>query len=115
MAYPQPRRASSPNTFCSKRGIHAELHDDAPAESGAEVGDELPQKAHGLGGVVDIAGPVLQPQDVPGLREMSQERVVARVLPMVRVEAPEGPADRGAGADHGAIDVDGEARQRQAT
>ena len=49
----------------------------------------------------------------PGLGEVGQQRIVARVLPMMGIEAAEGPADRRAGADHGAIDVDREPRQRE--
>jgi hypothetical protein len=45
------------------------------------------------------------------LGEMGQERVVAWVLPMMGIEASEGPADRRAGTNDRAIDVDGQARQ----
>src|SRR2546426_2169826 len=64
-------------------------------------------------GVVDVARPVLEPQDVPGLRHVGQERVVTGILAVVGIEAAEGPADRGPGADDGAIDVEREARQLQ--
>ena len=63
---------------------------------------------------MDVAGPVLQPQDVAGLGDVGEQRIVAGVLPMMGIEAAEGPADGGAGADHGAIDVDRQPRQRQA-
>ena len=49
--------------------------------------------------VVDVAGPVLHPQQVTGLRQMRGDRVVALVLPVMRVitarpEAPCGPPCR---------------------
>src|SRR3989449_10804630 len=57
---------------------------------------------------------VLAAQDVARLGQMGEQRIVAGVLAMVRVEAPKRPRDRGPGADDRAIDVDGQARQSQA-
>jgi hypothetical protein len=61
-----------------------------------------------------VAGTVLEPEDVAGLRDVGQQRIVARVLPMVRVEPTEGPADGGPSPDHGAANVDGDPGQVQA-
>ena len=72
------------------------------------------RNGHGLLGVVDVARAVLQPEDVAGLGHVGDQRVVARVFPMMGVEAAEGPADGGPGPDDRAIDVDRQARQVQA-
>ena len=57
-----------------------------------------------------VARPILDPQDVAGLRDVGEQRVVAAVLPVVRVEAAERPRHGGAGAHHGAVDVKRKAR-----
>ncbi|HSD32308.1 MAG TPA: hypothetical protein VLB49_10390 [Gemmatimonadales bacterium] len=112
-----PGREELQNPALEEGRVHAELQGHPPAELAAEIVDHLPQEGEGLPGIVDIAGAVLQAQDVAGLGDVGQERIVARVLPLMRVEASEGPADGGAGADHRAIDGDrdpgqGQARQR---
>jgi hypothetical protein len=94
--------------------VHTELQGDPPAEVVAEVVDHRPQEGDGLLGVVDVDGAVLQPQDVAGLGDVGQERIVAGVFPMMRVETSERPAHRGPGPDHRAIHVDRDPRQGQA-
>jgi hypothetical protein len=93
--------------------VHAKLQRYASPEAAAQVVDQLPQEGHGLLGVVDVAGAVLQPEDMAGLSHMGEQRVVARVLPMMGVEPAERPADRGPGAHDRSIDVDGQAWQIQ--
>ena len=61
-----------------------------------------------------IAGPILHPQDVARLGHVGEQRIVAGILAVMGIEAAEGPAHRRPRADHGAIDIDREARQRQA-
>src|SRR5581483_4409288 len=60
--------------------IHAELQREAPTEAVPELVDQLAQESDGPAAVVDIPGPVLQPQDVAGLGQMGQQGVVTRVL-----------------------------------
>ena len=60
-----------------------------------------------------VAGAVLQAEDVPRLGDVGDQRVVARVLSMMGIEAPEGPAHRGPGPDDRAVHVDREPRQVQ--
>jgi hypothetical protein len=62
---------------------------------------------------VHVAGPVFDPQDVAGLRDVGEQRVVAAVLAMVRIEAVERPRDGGAGAHDGAIDIEREPQHVQ--
>jgi len=64
-------------------------------------------------GIVHVARPVLEPQDVPSLREMGDQGVVARVFPMMRIEPAERPGDRRTGTNDRAVDIDGEPRQLQ--
>ena len=85
--------------------VHAELQYDASPEPAAQVLDELAQERDGLLGVVHVARAVLQPEDVAGLGHVGDQRVVARVLPVMGVEPAERPANRGSGADDRAIDV----------
>ena len=42
-------------------------------------------------GVVDVAGAVLKPQDLPGLGQMRQQRIVAGILGMMGIEAMHRP------------------------
>ena len=109
-----PRREQGENPALEEGRVHAKLQRHAPAELAAQVVDHFPQERDGLLGIVDIARPVFQPEDVAGLRDVGQQRIVARVLPMVRVEPPEGPADGGPSPDHGAVHVDGDPGQVQA-
>ena len=43
------------------------------------------KEGHGLLGVMHVAGAVLQPEDVPGLGDMGDQRIVAGVLPVMRL------------------------------
>jgi hypothetical protein len=62
-----PRGEQVQNPALEEGGVHAELQGHAPAEPAAQVVDQLAQERDGLLGVVHIAGPVLQPEDVAGL------------------------------------------------
>ena len=73
--------------------------------------DQLAEKPDGPAAIVHIPRPVLQPQDVAGLGEMRQQRVVAGVLLAMGIVAAEGPGHRVAGPDHGPIHVDRQPRQ----
>ena len=109
-----PRGEQAENPALEEGGVHPELQGDAPPEPAAQVRDELAQKGHGLLGVVDIARAVLQPEDMAGLGHMGDQRVVARVLPMMGVEPPERPADRGPRADDRPVHINGQAGQVKA-
>jgi hypothetical protein len=49
--------------------------------------------------------------DVAGLGDVGEQRVVAEMFPMMRIETAERPLDLGAGADDGPIHVDRQPRQ----
>jgi hypothetical protein len=54
---------------------------------------------------------VPQLEDVAGLSHVGDRRVVAPIFPVMRLEAAEGPADRGSRADDRSLDVDRQALQ----
>ena len=62
------------------RGIHAEFERHAPAQPAADGVDELTQERGGLLVVVDVAGSILETQDVAGLRDVREQRVVAAIF-----------------------------------
>ena len=97
-----------------KRGVHAKFERQRPAQPTADSVNQVPQKGRSLLGVVHVPGPILEAQDVPGLGDVSQQRIVAAVFAMVRIEAAERPGDRRSGADHGAVDIEGEPRHVEA-
>src|SRR2546427_8055025 len=116
MAKAQPRAVSSRRTSRWKNAAsmrNSSGSAERVAEPSAHTVDHRAEERRRLLGIVDVAGPVLEPQDVPGLRHVGQERVVTGILAGVGIEAAKGPADRGPGADDGAIDVEREARQLQ--
>ena len=97
-----------------KGRVHAELQGQRPAQTAPQAVDQLAQERGRLLGVVHVARAILEPQDVARLGDMGHERVVAEILPVMGIEAAEGPGHRGAGADDGAVDVDGQARHVEA-
>jgi hypothetical protein len=109
-----PRGEQPEHGGLAEGGVHAEFQGDPPAELGAQVVDELAHEGDGLFGVVDVARPILEPQDVTRLGQVSQQRIVAGIFPMMRIEPAKGPGHRRASADHRAINVDGEPGQLQA-
>ena len=58
---------------------------------------------------MDIAGAILEPEDVPGLGHVGDQRGVARILPMMGVEAAERPPHGRPRADDRAIHVNRQA------
>jgi hypothetical protein len=63
-----------------KRRVHAEFERPGAAQPGADAVDQLAPEGDRLLGVVDVPGPVLEAQDVPGLRHVGEQRVVAQML-----------------------------------
>jgi len=60
---------------------------------------------------MDVPRAILEAQDVASLRQVGHERVVAQVLPVMRIEAAEGPLHGGSGGHDGAVQVHRQARQ----
>ena len=55
---------------------------------------------------MDIAGAVLEPEDLAGLRQVGEQRVVTGVLGVMRVKAACSPSHFTTGTDDGAVKVD---------
>ena len=53
---------------------------------------------------------LFEAEDLAGLRDVGDQRVVAQMLAMMRIETPERPLHFGPGADDGAIDVERQPR-----
>jgi len=108
-----PALEQAQDLLLEKRRIHAEFEGHRPPEPLAEVGDERAQKARGAATVVHVAGTIAQVENLARLRQVREQRVVARLLALMGVEPPEGPGDLTAGRDHRAVDIDREPRQPQ--
>ena len=108
------RRQQPQDVALEKGGVHPELQGEPTAERGPQAVDHLAQERAALLGIVHVARPILHAQDVARLGDVGQQRVVAGILPVMRVEAAEGPAHGGARAHDRAIDIDRQARQAEA-
>ena len=93
--------------------MHAELERLRATPAPADLFDQFAHEGFGALAVVDVAGAVLEPKNLTGLREMSEQRVIARVLGVMGVEAAHGPPDLAAGADHRAVDVNRQSAQSE--
>src|SRR4029077_8456159 len=91
-----------------KGPIHTEFAGVARAESRPQLREQVPEESQRRLAIVDVARSILHPQDLPALRLVGGDRVVARHLAAMRVETPLRPLDLQPGRDHGAVDVDGE-------
>jgi len=89
-----------------KGRVHAKFQRQRAPQAGAQLADQFAHEALRALGVVDVARAVLEPQDLPSLRQMGQQRVVTGILGVMRVEAAHRPSDLTAGANHGAVQVD---------
>ena len=61
---------------------------------------------------MDIARSILHSQDMAGLGQMRQDRIVRRILAMMRIKPPKRPSHTGSGGNHAAVDIQGQSRQR---
>ena len=59
-----------------KRRIHAEFQPQSASQARMDLADQFAHKALGALGVMDIAGTVLEPEDLPGLGQVSEPRIV---------------------------------------
>src|SRR5262245_19144645 len=63
------------------------------------------RKTYGPFGIMHIARSILHPQNVSGLSQMSQDRVIRRIFTMMGVEPPKGPRHSGPRSNHAAVDI----------
>ena len=88
--------------------VHATTKMVARAQGLLDLAEERPQKGYGGLAVVYIPRPIVQPQEMTAFGQKSRDRIVAGHLAMMRIVAPGRTADLGAGAQHRAVDVDGQ-------
>ena len=81
------------------------------AQALAHVGEQRDETLGRADRVVHVARPIPHPEELAGLREMRRQRVVRRVLRMVRAEATLGAIDALAAAQHRAVELDRGARE----
>jgi hypothetical protein len=93
--------------------VHAQLELRGLAEALPELPDHDPQEAIGILGVVHVARPIAQPQDLAELGHVHAQRVVRGILRAVRAEAPCRPLHVASRAQHAAIEVEGDATKPQ--
>ena len=55
---------------------------------------------------MDVAGTVLEPEDLSGLSQMGEQWIVTGRLAVMGVKAARGPGHFSASADHGAVKID---------
>ena len=83
----------------------------AAPEGHHDLVPHLPQKRQARLSVMHVPRPVLHAQDVRGLGDMRQDRVVARHLAVMRIEAAKRALHLQPCRDHHAIHVDGDRPQ----
>jgi hypothetical protein len=54
---------------------------------------------------MDVSGPILYPQDVSGLSQMSQNRILGQFFTMMRIEPPKCPSYTCPRGNHTAINI----------
>src|SRR5258708_22428562 len=96
-----------------KRGVHAELDRQPPPETATDLSHQLTHHFLGTAAVMDVAGSILYAQDLSRLRQVSEQRVVARVLRMMRVEATHRPAHLRPRTEPCAIEINRQTAQPQ--
>jgi hypothetical protein len=93
--------------------IHAEFQCQRAPEALAQFRDQLAHKNLGTLGVVDVAGTIVEPQDLSGLGQVGEQRVVTGNLPVMGVKAARRPRHFSAGANYRTLKVDSQSGQLQ--
>jgi hypothetical protein len=91
-----------------KGRIGAHLDDWWRRQRPAQSGDRGPQEVAGTIRILHVAGPITMVKRLSRLRDRRGDRVVARILPVVRVVAAKRARNGQSRREHTAIDVDGE-------
>ena len=96
-----------------KGRVHAKFQGQRVPQAGAHLADQFAHQALRALAVVDVARTVLEPQDLSGLSQVGEQRVVTGILGVMGVEAAHRPSDLTAAADHGAVEVDSQSSEIQ--
>ena len=78
------------------------------SQSHSHIVNQIAHKAHRPFGVMDIARPILHPQDVSGLSQMSQDRIIGGIFTMMRIKSPKSPRNPGPRSNHAAVNIQGQ-------
>src|SRR5208282_621997 len=89
-----------------KGRVHAEFQRQRAPQARANFADQFAHEALRALGVVNVAGTVLEPEDLSGLCQVGEQWVVTGVLGMMRVKTACGPGHFTTGTDDGAVKVD---------
>jgi len=108
-AAPQPRE----HILAEKGAIHANADRRGRRGRRPELRPTVAQKPQRRLSVMHIAGAVLHAQDMRGLRQVREDRVVARHLPVMRIEASTRAVDLQPGRHDDAVDIDRDRAQPQ--
>ena len=104
-ARPEPGHDFRPE----KRAVEPHLDLELAAQEALHLGEQIAQERQRRLAIVDVAGAIPHPHQMPGLRQIGGDRIVAGDLPMVRVVSAERPLDGQPGRDHGPVDVERDA------
>jgi len=89
-----------------KRGVPAKLDDEPSTKAPPQLANDVSNNVLGAVAIVDVPRAVLHAQDLSCLREMSDQRVVARILRVMGIVSPLCPGDLQPRAEHRAIKID---------
>jgi hypothetical protein len=96
-----------------KRGVPAKLDDEPSTKAPAQLANDESNNALGAVAIVDVPGAVLHAQNLSRLREMSDQRIVARILRVMGIVSALCPGDLQPRAKHRAIKIDGRTAQTE--
>src|SRR5437870_6742967 len=60
---------------------------------------------------MDVAGPILHPQDLSGLSQMSQDGIVGGIFTVMRIKSPKRPRYAGSRSNHTAVNIQSQTPQ----
>src|SRR5262249_6536771 len=88
-----------------KRPPRPKLKRNSPSQPHSDILDQLAQETDRLFGTIHISSSSHHPQNVSGLSQMSQDRVIRRIFTMMGIEPPKGPCHSGPRSNHAAVDI----------
>jgi hypothetical protein len=102
----------SDDVVAEEGAIEAEVEPVALSQRLANLSEEIVEEVHRRLTVVDVAGAVLDSEDMPGLADMGGDREVAGDLAMMGIEPSECSFDLETSRDDRPIDIDGKRAKR---
>jgi len=96
------------HVFPEEGAVHSEFKGKTTGKSRIQISDQISHELSGPGRVMNVAGSIFNSQNMPGLCQMSDDRIVGMMLSLMRIESPKTPGNRGAGCQNGTVDVDRE-------